>query len=168
MSNESLSNSIAKYVRLLADGEVQATYQNLVRIVQNLRTDFAKNYKDSYSVAGVMHGYLDFTYFYLQNDYLKKHKLKFAIVLNHQKADFELWLLGQTKAVQRRYWQNLKSLEWVDEDQMPEYSIFEVPLLANPDFDDLDELPHSVICKFDSLSNEILERLYETERKESK
>jgi len=107
----------------------------------------------------VLHGYIDFTYFYLQNDYLKKNKLKLAIVLNHQEANFELWLLGQTKDVQASYWRKLKGVKWVDEHSMPEYSIFEVALLNDPGFDDTDKLSESIHDAFEALSQEIFETL---------
>ncbi len=144
---------------MLANGEIQATYQSLVSILQTLRTEFSKKYKGTYTVASVSHGYLDFTYFYLQNDYLKKNKLKYAIVLNHQKAGFELWLLGQTKDVQERYWNKLKHLKWVDEHSMPEYSVFEIPLLENPNFDDAGKLTDRIHAAFASLSQEIFDEL---------
>ena len=158
-SEKSLSSLIPAYKKVLSDGDVHRVYQSLVNIVQNLRTGFSKKYKKEYSAANVLHGYIDFTYFYLQNDYLKKHKLKFSVVLNHQKACIELWLLGQTKDVQARYWERLKDTEWADEKEMPEYSIFEVTLLADPDFDDVEGLSDSVYAEFDSLSLEILNTL---------
>ena len=159
MSAKSLNSLVSAYKQVLASGDVQTAYQSLVGIVQNLRTEFSKAYKGEFAVANVLHGYIDFTYFYLQNDYLKKNKLKLAIVLNHQKANFELWLLGQTKDVQARYWQKLKGVKWVDEHSMPEYSIFEITLLDDPDFDHVSELSESIHRKFGSLSREIFETL---------
>lgn len=163
MQNKSLNTLVSAYKDLLADGNIQNTYQSLVSIIQNLRSEFAKKYKGEYAVANVLHGYIDFTYFYLQNDYLKKHKLKFAIVLNHQKANFELWLLGQTKDVQIQYWKKLKTAKWVNEHEMPAYSVFEVSLIQNPDFDDTNELFKSIHDKFESLSYEILDILHKYE-----
>lgn len=110
-------------------------------------------------MANVLHGYIDFTYFYLQNDYLKKHKLKLAIVFNHQLVHFELWLLGQTKDVQIRYWEKLKGVKWVNPEVMPEYSIFEVRLVDNIDFDDSEKLSESVHSAFTTLSQEIFSTL---------
>lgn len=159
MLDKSLNARIPAYKKAFASGEIQKTYQNLVGIAQNLRTDFSKKYEGEYTVANLLHGYIDFTYFYLQNDYLKKHKLKFAIVLNHQRAHFELWLLGQTKDVQARYWKKLKGVKWVDDQAMPEYSIFETILLPLPDFDDFKILSKSVHRAFGSLSKEIFEIL---------
>ncbi|MDO6775614.1 MULTISPECIES: DUF7000 family protein [unclassified Shewanella] len=159
MSDKSLNARISSYKKALASGEIQETYQRLVGIVQNLRTEFSKKYKGEFSVASVLHGYIDVTYFYLQNDYLKRNKLKFAIVFNHQQAHFELWLLGQTKDVQIRYWEKLKGVPWVNHEAMPEYSIFEVTLLADPDFDNITGLSESVNIAFGALSQEIFSTL---------
>lgn len=159
MSDESLNARIPAYKKAFASGEVQRTYQSLVGIVQNLRTEFHKIYKGEFSVANVLHGYIDFTYFYLQNDYLKKHKLKLAVVLNHRQSHFELWLLGQTKSVQIGYWEKLKGVKWVNENAMPEYSIFEIVMLSNPDFDNPKILSESIRSVFGVLSTEIFDAL---------
>jgi len=163
MSGESLNSRILDYKKIFASTEIQATYQDLVGIVQKLRTQFTKNYKGEYAVANVLHGYIDVTYFYLQNEYLKRKKLKLAIVLNHQHVQLELWLLGQTKGVQVSYWEKLQAIEWVNEKEMPEYSIFETILLSNPDFDNFEKLSKSIRNEFDSLSKEIFNILKEHE-----
>ncbi|MBE3671388.1 hypothetical protein BOO25_20960 [Vibrio navarrensis] len=159
MSDKSLSARIPAYKMVFASGELQRTYQDLVSIVQSLRTEFHKKYKGQFTVANVLHGYIDYTYFYLQNDYLKKHKLKLAIVFNHQQAQFELWLLGQTKDVQIGYWEKLQGIKWVNQDVMPEWSIFEVLMLADPDFDDTKVLSESIHSMFSALSTEIFNTL---------
>ncbi|HDY7438690.1 TPA: hypothetical protein RQJ43_004556 [Vibrio vulnificus] len=159
MSDKSLSARIPAYKMVFASGELQKTYQDLVSIVQSLRTEFHKKYKGQFTVANVLHGYIDFTYFYLQNDYLKKHKLKLAIVFNHQQAQFELWLLGQTKDVQISYWEKLQGVKWVNQDVMPEWSIFEVLMLADPNFDDTKVLFESIHSVFSALSTEIFNAL---------
>ena len=154
-----LNARIPAYKKAFASGEIQKTYQELVGLVQSLRTEFYKGYQGEFSVATVMHGYIDFTYFYLQNDDLKKRKLKLAIVFNHHQAHFELWLLGQTKDVQRAYWQKLKATKWVNKDTMPEYSIFEIVMLADPDFDDTSKLSESLHRSFDVLIKDIFKTL---------
>lgn len=159
MSGKSLNDRISAYKKAFASGEIQKTYQSLVAIVQNLRTEFSKKYKGEFAVAKVLHGYIDFTYFYLHNEYLKKNKLKLAIVFNHHQVHFELWLLGQTKDVQTHYWERLKDVAWVNEEAMPEYSIFEITLLANPDFDDKKNLSESIHNAFESLSREVINTL---------
>lgn len=156
MPNQSLNARIPAYKSAFSSGELQRTYQDLVGIVQNLRTEFSKNYQGEFSVANILHGYIDFTYFYLQNDYLKSKKLKLALVFNHKNANFELWLLGQTKDVQILYWRKLREAKWVNREEMPEYSIFEVSLLSAPDFDNATKLSQSVHSQFKALLQEIL------------
>ncbi len=159
MPGKSLNARISAYKNAFADGELQKTYQDLVGIVQNLRTDFSKLYEGEYTVANLLHGYIDFTYFYLQNDYLKKRKLKYAIVLNHQLVHFELWLLGQTKDVQVDYWQKLKGLKWTNDEEMPKYSILEIVLLPLADFDNFNILSKSIHSAFGSATKEIFKAL---------
>lgn len=159
MPDRGLNSRIPAYKKAFASGEIQKTYQSLVGIVQSLRTDFSRTYKSKYTVANVMHGYIDLTYFYLQNAYLKTRKLKFAIVLNHRQAHFELWLLGQTKNVQINNWQKLKGSKWVNDRAMPEYSIFEVVLLPSPDFDNFNNLSKSIHSTFGAVSKEIFNTL---------
>ena len=159
MPSKNINSRIPAYKAAFSNGELQKTYQDLVNIVQNLRTEFSKQYKDKYSVASVLHGYIDFTYFYLQNDYLKNKKLKLAIVFKHKNTDFELWLLGQTIEVQILYWNKLKEVKWANQAAMPEYSIFEVPLLLAPDFDNPAKLTESIHIQFKKLSEEIFNTL---------
>ena len=159
MPNQSLNARIPAYKNAFASGELQQTYQALVGIVQNLRTEFSKKYEGEFAVANILHGYIDFTYFYLQNDFLKNKKLKLALVLNHKNANFELWLLGQTKDIQRLYWKKLRGTKWVNTEVMPVYSVFEVALLAAPDFDDVAGLSASVDRQFRILWQEISETL---------
>ena len=157
MPNQSLNARIPAYKNAFASGELQQTYQALVGIVQNLRTEFSKKYEGEFAVANILHGYIDFTYFYLQNDFLKTKKLKLALVLNHKNANFELWLLGQTKDIQSLYWKKLSGTKWVNTEDMPEYSVFEVALLSAPDFDDAAKLSASVHLQFQTLWLEISE-----------
>jgi hypothetical protein len=159
MSDKGLNSRIPAYKKTFASGEIQKTYQGLVGIVQSLRTDFSNKYESKYAVANVLHGYIDFTYFYLQNDYLRNRKLKFAIVLNHRQAHFELWLLGQTKKVQLNNWQKLKGSKWVNDGAMPRYSIFEIVLLPAPDFDNVKKLSKSIHSALRSVSKEIFNTL---------
>lgn len=164
MSEKGLNALIPAYKKTFASGEIQKTYQSLINIVQNLRTDFSKRFEHQYTVANVLHGYIDFTYFYLQNDYLKDRKLKFAIVFNHQQAYFELWLLGQTKNVQVNYWKKLKGSKWVNSELMPKYSVFEIVLLPSPDFENYTKLSNSIHTAFDSVSKELFETLKKYEQ----
>ena len=38
------------------------------------------------------------------NESLRSHKLRFGIVLNHEKLSFELRFMGQNVEIQKKYW----------------------------------------------------------------
>ena len=134
-----LSTALPAYRQALADGSFRQTYQALVSLVQELRTDLHKELAPDWRVAKLLHGYVDYTYFYLQDDFLQARRLKLAVVLDHAQTHFELWLLGQTKAVQRDWWTRLQGLAHVDPHQMPTYAIFARPLLDEADQADFDD-----------------------------
>ena len=82
MKAKSFNKCLATYKELLSVGEIQFVYAGLVKYVQSLKTDFSKSLHGQYSVGNVFQGYMDYTYFYLSNNYLKYRKLKMALVFN--------------------------------------------------------------------------------------
>lgn len=157
---KNLNEYISVYQDQLKKGDILIAYNELVKFVMNLRTEFSKTLTDHYSFGGILHGYMDYTYFYYSNDFLKTKKLKFGLVLNHLEMRFEVWLLGNTKPVQKKYWELSKNTKWnKDKDAMPEYSIIEATLVENPDFNDLDRLTEQIEVKLIESSNEILNYL---------
>ncbi len=155
MKKKNLNYFVSAYKELLKDGDVQVAYAELVKYIQKLKTAFSKDLGDTYSVGSVFQGYMDYTYFYLSNDFLKDKKLKLGLVFNHNHVRFEAWLLGQTKDIQEKYWQLLKNTKWINVAEMPQYSIFEVVLVDNPDFDDLDTLTEKIKTKLISVAKDI-------------
>lgn len=156
MKRKSLNHYVSTYRELLKVGDVQVAYAELVKYVQKLRTAFSKDLANGCSIGNVLQGYMDYTYFYVTNDYLKGKKLKLGVVLNHTEANFEIWLLGQTKDIQEKYWKLLKNTKWIKGQDMPKYSVFHVVLVKNPNFDDLDKLTDELGEKFVAISNEIV------------
>ena len=155
MNKKNLNYYVSAYKETLKKGDVQVAYAKLVKYVQKLKTILSKDLSDTYSVGNVFQGYMDYTYFYLSNDFLKDKKLKLGLVFNHNHVRFEAWLLGQTKDIQENYWKLLKNTKWINGSEMPQYSIFEVVLVDNPDFDDLDTLTDSIKNKFVSVAEDI-------------
>ena len=126
----------------------------------NLRTTFIKRLSDKYSFSGILHGYMDYTYFYYSNDFLKTKKLKLGLVLNHLEMRFEVWLLGNTKPIQKKYWELSKNTKWNNnKNEMSEYSILEAILVEKPDFNNLDKLTEQIETKMIKASEEILDYL---------
>lgn len=157
---ENLNKYIAIYKEQLDKGDILVAYNELVKFVMKLRTGFIKRLSDKYSFSGILHGYMDYTYFYYSNDFLKTKKLKLGLVLNHLEMRFEVWLLGNTKPIQEKYWELSKNTKWnKDRDEMPEYSILEAILVENPDFNNLDKLTEKIAVEMIKSSNEILNYL---------
>lgn len=156
MKTKDLNSYVSAYKELLKAGEVQIAYAQLVKYVQKLKTQIAKDLSEDFSVGNVFQGYMDYTYFYLTNNYLQSKKLKLGLIFNHKEANFEVWLLGQTKDVQEKYWNLLQGTKWINIPKMPQYSIFEVALVKSPNFGDLDKLADEIKKNFTVISTEIL------------
>ena len=155
-----LNKNASKYKEILNEGIIQEAYASLVKFVIKLSTTLGKNLSDKYSVGNVFQGYMDYTYFYYSNDFLKNRKLKLGLVLNHERMNFEIWLLGQTIPVQNRYWEHFKSTKWnINRTTKPKYSILETTIIDKPNFNDLGLLAKEIennICK---VSDEIIEEI---------
>lgn len=81
-----------------------------------------------------------------------------GLVLNHTKMQFEVWLLGQTIAIQEKYWEYFKSTKWnKNRTTKPQYSILETTLIADPNFNDLDKLSEQIQNKLVLVTDEILQ-----------
>ena len=92
---KNLNDVVAIYKEELHKGDIQVAYNELVKFIMSIRTELIKKVGIQYSFAGILHGYMDYTYFYYSNDFLKSKKLKLGIVLNHLEMRFEIWLFGR-------------------------------------------------------------------------
>ncbi|GGG09744.1 hypothetical protein GCM10011344_07950 [Dokdonia pacifica] len=157
---ENLNKYVSIYKDQLKKGDILIAYNELVKFVMKLRSECIKKFSDQYSFAGILHGYMDYTYFYYSNEFLKSKKLKFGLVLNHLEMRFEIWLLGNTKSVQKKYWELMKSTKWnKDITEMPQYSILETIILENPDFNNLNALSKQIETKMFQVTEEIVDYL---------
>lgn len=142
---KSLNRQVKIYQDLLHAGDIETAYVALRKFVSTLRAGYAKTLLQ-YTVGSVFPGYMDYTYFYFYDDFLKEHKLRFGLVLNHQKMCFELWLLGQNEKVQANYWALLKDSQWNKQlTKRPIYSVLEVVLVEAPNFDELAQLEEMIL-----------------------
>lgn len=154
---EDFNHYVEIYKEELKKGDIQRAYVGLVKYVTRLGTTLSRNLSQNYSFGSLFQGYMDYTYFYYSNDFLKKRKLKMALVLNHSKMQFEVWLLGQTIPIQEKYWGYFKSTKWnQNKSTRPQYSILEAELIKNPNFNDLIKLSKQIEDKLVILTNEII------------
>lgn len=135
---KNINKYIADYKKQLEIGDIQKTYKILLSYVMSLKAHLQKQQSNKFSFGNIFPGYMDYSYFYFSNEYLRERKLRFGIVLNHEKMQFELWLMGQNIEIQKKYWALLKSSKWNEGISIkPQYSELVVVLADNPDFEDL-------------------------------
>ncbi len=155
-----LNNFVKAYHEQIQKGDIQEAYAGLVKYVMKLGNTLSKTLVKEYSFGNLFQGYMDYTYFYYSNDFLRKRKLKLGLVLNHSKMQFEIWLLGQTIPVQENYWKYFKTTKWnIGRATKPKYSILEAVLITDPNFNDLDLLTTQIEKELLNVSNEIIEEI---------
>ena len=160
----SLNDYVEVYKEQIAKGDIQKAYIGLVKYVTRLGTNLSNRLSTEYSFGGLLQGYMDYTYVYYTNDFLKQRKLKMGLVLNHSEMRFEIWLLGQTAPIQRKYWEYFKDTKWTEGMvEMPKYSILEAVIVASPDFDNLDKLTDEIEAKLVEVSDKIIEDVNKAE-----
>jgi len=142
--DKGINSFVSAYQEQIRTGDIQKTYAFLLKYVMQIKASIEKQFSKKYSFGNVFQGYLD--YFYFSNDYLRSKKLRFGIVLNHSEMRFELWLLGQNKKIQDKYWNILKASSWNQgRTTKPQYSELEIILIDNPDFEKSDELTANIL-----------------------
>lgn len=147
-----ISKSIEIYKNQLIQGDIRRAYILLIRYIGELKAKFP----EQYSTGNISLGYLDYTYFPFFNAYLRQHKLRFGIVLNHMKMQFELWLMGQNATVQKKYWELLRNTDWnKDVKAMPQYSVLEVCLESNIDFSNKNFMTNKIFNDAISLAEQV-------------
>jgi len=87
-----LNDYIKEYKSQLEIGLIPKAYRELIGYVMKLRTHFSNKYADEYIIGSFYQGYMDISFFTVTPLSLKKQKLKIAIVFNHEKIHFEIWL----------------------------------------------------------------------------
>lgn len=157
---KTLNEYVSIYTKQLEKGDIQKAYMGLLKYMMSLKSSLQNKLSDKFSFGNMSPGYMDYTYFSFFDNYLRSKNLRFGIVLNHEKARFELWLMGQNNEVKSKYWNLFKTTKWVeDKAKMPKYPNFEIILVENPNFDKLDALTHEIEKNAVLHSNEIIDFL---------
>lgn len=165
---KSLNEYAIIYKQLLEKGDIQKAYTGLLKYMMSLKAHFQKSLSDKFSFGNISPGYMDYTYFPFFDKFLRDNKLRFGIVLNHEKMRFELWLMGQNAEVQKKYWELLKTTEWnAHQAAMPKYSVLEAVLVERPDFDQPDTLAQKIAKKAANLTQEVTDYIKNSKHDEN-
>lgn len=142
---KTFNDYVITYKKTIGKNDIQIAYEKLLKYVMQLKANCQKKLSDQFTFGNISPGYMDFTYFPFFNEFLRSQKLRFGVVLNHQKIQFELWLMGQNREIQEKYWQLLKT-SGLNKYQlnMPQYSILEFVLIEDPNFNQLNILTQQI------------------------
>lgn len=145
---ESFYENMIEYKKQLEKGAIQEAYKSLMDYIMALRTHFNNKYPDYFVSGSIYQGYMDMTYFAFFPQSLKDRKLKIGIVFVHNRCRFEVWLFGNNKKIQTKYWKLIKESAWNKYHIVPTVkgfdSILENVLVEDPDFSDLDTLTKQI------------------------
>lgn len=143
---DSLIQCIEEYTKQLELGNVAKGYKALMKYLLNLRTHFKHQYPTEFIIGNFYQGYMDMSYFSITPKSLKNQKVKIGLVFNHEKVRFEIWLVGQNKQIQKKYWEMLKTSDWntYKISKTAKDSIIEHLLIEKPNFNQMDSLTKKI------------------------
>ena len=163
--NKKINSCISLYKEQINKSDIQMAYLFLLKYIMQVKTSFEKSFSNEYSCGYVSPGYMDYSYFSFFNDYLRDKKLRFGIVLNHSEMRFELWLMGQNKEIQNKYWNILKASTWNQEcTTKPQYAELEIVLIDNPNFEKLHELTVDIVNRAVNEADKVIAYLKKQDR----
>ena len=144
----SFHENMKEYKKQLNKEKIKKAYRGLMDYFQYQRQYFKKN-NPNYFVSGpVYYGFMEMTYFYFTPQFFRDRKLKIAIVFVHDTFTFEVWLAGNNKQVQMKYWNFFKEINWskyhIPSTTKGVDSIIENILDDAPDFRELDVLTKQI------------------------
>ncbi len=112
-----------------------------------MRADFIRNYT-KYDVGGIYQGYMDMSYFSLSTNFLKDKGLKIAVVYQHDKGEFEVWLSARNREISKRIEPFVNNIILDDftvfHDDNNLDAIIECTLTSSPNFDNQSELMREI------------------------
>ena len=145
---ETFEENMTEFKKQLEKGAIQKAYKGLLEYLMYLRTYFKKKYPDYIVSGSIYNGFMDMTFFSFSPKSLKSRDLKIVIVFIYNTFRFEVWLSGNNKQVQQKYWELFRESDWdtyhivttiKDVDSIIEYN-----LLENMDLSDLDTLTEEI------------------------
>lgn len=137
----------------MRQGHLQRAYSALLHYLMELKGQISKEYP----TGNLSSGYMDYSYFpFTTTDFLRTHKLRFGVVLNHTQMRFELWLMGQNQAAKDKYWGLLRTSKWAKNCQRAHpYAIVTVPLLETVDFNHKTAMTTTILSNTRIFSSQI-------------
>lgn len=139
-------------------------FHELIKYMKDLRGYFYQEYETYFKLGRLYQNSPDYSYFSLTTEALKKLKLKYVIILDHQTKIFSICLSGQNKSIRKKYWTFLKNSDWDKyhlveniENSLP---IIDHVLITKPNFNDQELLTQQIEKKSWLFMND-LQKIFE-------
>jgi len=144
LNMESFHEHMNEYRKQLERGSIKEAYKGLMEYFKALRLHFKKKYPNYVVSGSIYYGYMNMTYFSFFPKSFKRRKLKIAIVFIHDTFRFEVWLAGNNRTAQTKYWKLFTERDWkkyhIATPAKGVDAILDHILVDDPDFSDLDAL----------------------------
>jgi hypothetical protein len=128
-----------EYKTLIKTTDLQKGYQEFIKLFRYLRIELEKELVEYRFSSNIVENNMDYSYFQLVNDSLKKLGIKIQVVFKHKEFRFEIWASGYNRQIQNEYYQKLKNKElpYILNDQPSRIDyILRFPLDENLDLSD--------------------------------
>ena len=97
-----MNQLVEEYTRLLSTQEIQTAYRGILEFMGKLRADWIRRYPSD-DVGSLYQGYMDMSYFSISTPLLRAKGLKIALVYQHEKGQFEVWLSARNRESAKRF-----------------------------------------------------------------
>lgn len=144
---KSLDSYVNEYRKQLEIGDIRKAYKGIIEYILKFKNHLIHTYPDFFISDNLYQGCMDISYFTFTPESLKNKGLKIAIIFNHEKIRFEVWLVGRNKQVQEKYWKlfrkNKEEIFYIIP-PTAQYSVAEKLLVENPEFEKPDQLTEQI------------------------
>lgn len=90
-----------EYKQLMENTRIEECYSQVIYLLKTIQTTLEKDMDSFCFMNRVVENVMDFSYFQLTDDQLKKGGLKIQVVFFHKTCRFEIWGSGYNRAVQK-------------------------------------------------------------------
>jgi len=97
-----------EYKRLLQTTNLQKGYQEFIKFFRSLRTYLQKELPEYAFTGSIVENNMDYSYFQFTSEALKSKDLKIVIAFVHGEFNYQIWLSGMNRSIQRQYYEVLK------------------------------------------------------------
>lgn len=101
-------NKFKEYKALLNTTPIQECYQQVIKLLKFISSRLEEEMTEYHFMKRLVENQMDFSYFQLTNENLKHKGLKLQVIFLHRTCQFEVWLSGYNRNIQKNYYEKLQ------------------------------------------------------------